>query len=65
MRPSFAWYESVAYEEDNKPLMWLRVDEMMNAVVSFTVDTVGYMAGARLGLTAEDVDENGGRAPAV
>ena len=57
VRPSFAWYESVAYEEDGHPLRWLRLDEMMNAIVSFSVDTVGYMSGARLGLTPEDVDE--------
>lgn len=58
VRPSFAWYESVAYEEDGKPVRWLRLDEMMNAIVSSSVDVVGYMAGARLGLRAEDLDED-------
>ena len=52
VRPSFGWYESVAYEEPDEPVRWLRLDEMMNAVSSFTVNTVGLMAGARLGLRA-------------
>jgi hypothetical protein len=63
VRPSFAWYESVAYEEEGKPVRWLRMDEMMNAVVSFSVDTVGYMASARTGLIAEGVQEDGVEPP--
>lgn len=57
VRPSFGWYESVAYEEPGKRVRWLRIDEMMNAVMLFSVDTVGYMSGARLGLKTEDADE--------
>lgn len=58
VRPSFGWYESVAYEEPSEPVRWLRLDEMMNAIASFAVDTVGLMSGARLGLGAEEVDGN-------
>lgn len=52
--PSFGWYECVAFEEPGEDIRWLRIDEMMNAVCSFTVDIVSYMSGARLGLTNED-----------
>lgn len=58
MRPSFGWYESVAYEEPGEDIRWLRLDEMMNAVTSFTVDAVGLMSGARLGLPVEVVGED-------
>jgi hypothetical protein len=63
-RPSFGWYESVAYQEPTKPLRWLRLDEMMIEISSFTVNTVGMMSGARLGSNADDVDEEGPSAPA-
>jgi hypothetical protein len=63
VRPSFGWYESVAYEEPSQHVKWLRLDEMMNAVASFSVDTIGYMSGARLGLTTEDTDEGNAEPP--
>ncbi|MCX6400409.1 MAG: hypothetical protein NTX33_10830 [Propionibacteriales bacterium] len=52
--PSFGWYECVAFEEPGEDVRWLRIDEMMNAVCSFTVDIVSYLSGARLGLTSQD-----------
>ncbi len=55
--PIFGWYESVAYEEPGQDVRWLRIDELMNALCSFTVDAVGLMSGARLGLKPEDVDD--------
>jgi hypothetical protein len=63
VRPSFGWYESVAYEEPTKSVRWLRLDEMMNEIASFAVNTVGLMSGARLGLSVEDVDEDGSAGP--
>lgn len=63
VRPSFGWYESVAYEEPTKPVRWLRLDEMMIEMASFAVKTVGLMSGARLGLSAEDVNEDGSAGP--
>jgi len=63
VRPTFGWYESVAYEEPGKGVRWLRLDEMMNAVMSFVVNTVGYMSGARPGLKAEDAGCEPGRYP--
>jgi hypothetical protein len=54
VRPSFGWYESVAYDEPGKRIRWLRLDEMMNSVVSFSVDTVRYMSGARLKSDTQD-----------
>jgi hypothetical protein len=56
VRPSFGWYESVAYEEPGAPVRWLQLDEMMNAITSFSVDAVGLMSGARLGLGAKVVN---------
>lgn len=50
VRPTFGWYECVAYEEPGGHVRWLRIDEMMNEVMSFAVEAAGYMAGARLGL---------------
>ncbi len=65
VRPSFGWYESVAYEEPGQRAKWLRLDEMMNAIVSFSVEAVGYMSGARLGLTTDDADEGNAEPPAT
>lgn len=48
--PVFGWYESVAFEEPGRPIRWLQIDEMVTAINSLTVDTVGAMSGARLGL---------------
>ncbi len=59
VQPSFGWYESVGYEEPGKPVRWLRLDGMMNAIASFAINTVAYMSGARLGLRAEGVDGDG------
>lgn len=53
--PSFGWYECVAFEEAGKDVAWLRLDDLMNAICSFTVDTVGYMSAARQGLKSGDV----------
>jgi hypothetical protein len=53
VKPSFGWYESVAYE-DGSDRRWLRLDEMMNAVCALTVDIDGHMSGARLGLIPGD-----------
>jgi hypothetical protein len=64
-RPSFGWYESVAYEEPGHHAKWLRLDEMMNAVMSFSVETAGYMSGTRLGLTTDDADEDNVEPPAT
>lgn len=50
VRPSFGWYESVAYEAPGEAVTWLRLDEMMNAMCDFAVRTVSHMSGARLGL---------------
>jgi len=58
VRPSFGWYESVAYAPPAEPVRWLRLDEMMNAVCDFTVRTVGYMSNARQG-----PDDDSGHAP--
>ncbi len=55
--PSFGWYESVAYEEPAQDARWLRIDELMNALCSFTVDAVGLMSAARLGLRREQSDD--------
>ena len=47
---TFGWYESVALEEQGRPVRWLlEVDEMVNANNSSKVDTVGAMSGVRLG----------------
>jgi len=54
VRPSFGWYESVAYEEPGKGIRWLRLDEMMNAVCEFTVQTADYVAGARTSYKERD-----------
>ena len=49
VRPSFGWYESVAYEEPGQEVRWLRLDEMMTALSDFAIRTVGLMSGARIG----------------
>ena len=49
VRPSFGWYESIAYEAPGEEVRWLRLDSLMNAMCDFAVRTVGYMSGARVG----------------
>jgi hypothetical protein len=46
VRGGFGWYESVAYEHDGETRP-LRIDEMMNALCSFVVDTVTDLHIAR------------------
>jgi hypothetical protein len=60
--PSFGWNECVAFEEPGKPIEWLQLGDMMNAICSDVVDTVGYMAGARHGLkkAVDDVPRDPG-----
>ena len=56
LRPSFGWYESVAYERDGET-RHLRIDEMMNGVCKFVADTAIAMSVARR-IERGEVDAN-------
>lgn len=46
-RPNFYWYESVAYATPAGDVEWLRIDEMLNSISEFTIQTLDQMSGAR------------------
>lgn len=56
--PSFGWYESVAFNSGEQGLEWLRIDELLNSICPFVVETVGLMSGARLGLKPQATDRD-------
>lgn len=56
--PSFGWYESVAFDSGEQDVEWLRIDELLNSICPFVVETVGLMSGARLGLKPQSTDRD-------
>lgn len=56
--PSFGWYESVAFNSGEQDVEWLRIDELLNSICPFVVETVGLMAGARMGLKPQAIDRD-------
>lgn len=56
--PSFGWYESVAFHNGKQGVEWLRIDELLNSICPFVVETAGLMSGAGLGLKPQATDRD-------